>query len=1218
MYVEFLEKLKEKYPKNQYVQIILANFYLKAMKIFSIPIILCIPLKKHGNLNIRSNAELLLMRIQTKIQNKFSTYDHSDKTIARLDLNNFVLEHVFVAKLKLEMLQQTSLQLNICSEIMKESPSLQLIFHESQKAHLHRQHINRRINHFRTALSDYNTEALLLSAKYYLSLNHSIKDHLHFSKVYSQKLLKYQKYFSQEKFCPQNAFQGDVSISFVSGKKGKIGTILYSSKSMKNVFGGEPHQYSGMYFPSRTPPIWRPIYDMAWKHLQEDPGTTYLGKFNRCLMYHMDNYLTEVENFLDVHAFTTQGFNFLFLIRNVVSNREFIILHENGDIDSMSKGLIERFGFHPQTTRTNIKSLCEELEIVNEAFNIMAFPSKYNNEIQAENIYKKYTTTGNDINLKPIDSSDKIGYSYHCKIESVVFGSLIIKTLTLEENKRENRERTHELTSPINIHGQTTSRTQKEIVTNPKAKHSSSSSSDVEFKTEEEKEEGWIDFEPLTAIKPSSASNEVQSPQIAIHSQREDLTSHRQLLPGKSSPNKFMSTLKKFDSKITSPEVPPFSGSTKEQQNDEEMSYHRKAKASINTSNLSRSSKQQRISKIFQASLDAKYHPKAFWGLLALFAISAVILAIMRIVVKSKLDQNMDTLVAKKDIFSQNAYRSYQLIEASGITRFIWQIYSGALSLADYGPGAAQMYYGSMNFVLSNIQELRNANKAVSKASNILQGDAHEVLYQKNVEMYDTYFDEPVQSFSSMDTFQATDRIVETGLDIYNAFINSVANERIMSRAKFLFRNSLNDLIFASNGLSITMLDSFNKQFSLVQGIMLFYVIFTIGFLSMFFLILVIFIYKQYHAEAFYISAVCRLNHAKLQAVRKEFLHFQGYITEENSSLELPEKSLPTIHGHQKYTTTIGAKTREETTAPMNYIKRESVKTPDHTTLQRKYFISVVVLAIFFLSVFGLVIFSAINDRTPLTRSKASQEKLFFINRLRTRMGMGSTTFRELLATNNTAFVENVQAEEELDAVIQQLLSLRADIYTTLLNNEVLQESPELETLMLGEGCSLLNSVLSSFCDNLKGRGLSTGFIYLMNEFVSYLSGKLEDYRQSNKSKEALMEIQIKDYDSVVYVYVVAISELNLLSAAIDDQFDANVEDASKDRVRSITIFFVVLIVGDILGWVYILKQLGKATSNFKNILRVFPPDLVFSSFILKSFLMKTSKEAVEKIRNEV
>jgi len=42
-----------------------------------------------------------------------------------------------------------------------------------------------------------------------------------------------------------------------------------------------------------------------------------------------------------------------------------------------------------------------------------------------------------------------------------------------------------------------------------------------------------------------------------------------------------------------------------------------------------------------------------------------------------------------------------------------------------------------------------------------------------------------------------------------------------------------------------------------------------------------------------------------------------------------------------------------------------------------------------------------------------------------------------------------------------------------------------------------------------------------------------------------------------------------------------------------------------------ILKRMKESVNNFKNVLKVLPGDVVFSSFILKTFLIKTTRNNV-------
>ena len=183
---------------------------------------------------------------------------------------------------------------------------------------------------------------------------------------------------------------------------------------------------------------------------------------------------------------------------------------------------------------------------------------------------------------------------------------------------------------------------------------------------------------------------------------------------------------------------------------------------------------------------------------------------------------------------------------------------------------------------------------------------------------------------------------------------------------------------------------------------------------------------------------------------------------------------------------------------------------------------------------------------------------------------------------------------------------------------EIIEENPVMETLLLGDGCSLLPSTLDSYCKNLKVNGISRGFINLMNEFEGSLREKVEIYKQSDKSAEALADLQFKDYKVRAVIYVVSLYEMTLLWTTMNEFFTGKVQ-ADKDGTKTSLSLFVVLVVFlGFAGWKFVLKGLGESANRLKNILRVFPAGLVLANFTLKAFLMKASKEGLEQIRNEI
>ncbi len=109
----------------------------------------------------------------------------------------------------------------------------------------------------------------------------------------------------------------------------------------------------------------------------------------------------------------------------------------------------------------------------------------------------------------------------------------------------------------------------------------------------------------------------------------------------------------------------------------------------------------------------------------------------------------------------------------------------------------------------------------------------------------------------------------------------------------------------------------------------------------------------------------------------------------------------------------------------MSASRREFVKYPEKKALRKRYLKRILLIAVLLFILIAAIVINAVHAAARFDKIDSVKEKLYFINHIRIRTALASTTLRELLATDNMAYVENRKTVSELE-----LLSLsRGDFF---------------------------------------------------------------------------------------------------------------------------------------------------------------------------------------------
>jgi len=295
-------------------------------------------------------------------------------------------------------------------------------------------------------------------------------------------------------------------------------------------------------------------------------------------------------------------------------------------------------------------------------------------------------------------------------------------------------------------------------------------------------------------------------------------------------------------------------------------------------------------------------------------------------------------------------------------------------------------------------------------------------------------------------------------------------------------------------------------------------------------------------------------------------------------------------------------------------------KMPDSSGIRNKYFIYIAKFFVFIGIVIGLVVANSITGRISIDFFKDNQAQAYLIERMAARTFVAQIASQELLATNNIATVENQLASEKIPLVIEELKQFRQGIAKMFLSEDLTYEST-IADLLYNDGCKFLsgsNSQMAFFCTILRGKEKKTGLVYLLSYLEDMITERLQKWSTSDRSEASLTEIEASNFEDIVSVIFVLTNLCLLGSGALSQQFQVDLNNAADERVMVLTIFCIALAACSIIIWFLVLDKLKEANNQFKKVMQSLPATHILSNFILKNFLFKTSKGALEFVRNEI
>ena len=1190
IFLNYLEDLNKKSPKNDDIKLHLAYYYGKKMRLYQ-NALKCIEelTQSTRRFHVKLTASLLLLEIQENIKNEVQ-----EEGSGKLDLSSYMKSISLTNELESQILAQTELQIKSYTEILGEKPDLAKIFNLSQEIKSYRQEIEKKMKFIWKDTPEYNISPLMLYAEYQLKINHSMRNYLYFQEISQKKWKKFERNFKNNQLNQHNIYLPNTVFIVVSTPQPNKASIVYCSKSIEQVYGGEASSYLGTDVNSLIPPSLRrnaTLTESVFSNIEEGNNTSILKKVITTYSNNKEGHLIPVEVLMDVFPIMTQGLFIMMAVRQIpLVGKDYLFVQKNGDIECATKRVTEKLGL--QIGKTNIRSLSEELFEAHLAFNKLGLldereiasviNEKQRNEKhlrinpgteedEAKYLFDLYSNEGRSLELK--NRQRKI--RYHCNIQNYLFPSAFIKIVVLTENSHEQAN---------------------------KGSHRTSFEMKAEADTlvDDEKQEGWIEFDRIasTVAARETRINTREARGSALIKKLGNIISTtvgEELISSSRTSRRFMNLppLKAIESKSINAdddddEIDISSSHESEFEDFEgevrELTAPFGRVMSIASSQASRTSHKKNVLDAFSAAVSAKSYSRSSVLMILLFYLGLVSVFAIQFGLVVALEKNFSTFQLKKDLLNVEQRRRYFLLLTNFQVRTSIDVISGTIQATEFGvisPLVALMVLG--NTWTGPLASFVESNRELFNNCTGLEDYVRESVFEKNIRHYQY---EDSNSIIKVDSFQSADLFSEEILGI-GKLLMAYQGAEALARFTVTAQNSLNDLFINIEHNLEVFLDSVHRQRenidAVVQGFLI-AILIWLGCVAVFF---AAFLRRLYLKEQRNLFAVTKLDVKALNVTLENMKAFRDKIVTKRSN----ERSKGAI-----------VKDKEQNVGS---------KTPVFTGVRNKYLIYLPKFLPFLITTIGFIVGNSIAVNRSLDKLQSIQE---IINQSMDTICIITTAFisaEEMLLLNDAASIKNHAPSVELAQQIGAIDSVKNGLLNFLTQDNQGLVNSEIINIFLSDGCQY-SADLAVLCQVLDLFGQKSGVINLLNYLQGILIEKLQKFNQSDGSKEDLRKTFLLNIDILTTATSIVTSEITLVTDILSEDFGETMKNAKKNRDVIFVFFSLTLLTQGFYIWFKVLGKLREAENQFKNVLETLPAHVALANFLLKSFLIRTSQGVLD------
>jgi len=867
------------------------------------------------------------------------------------------------------------------------------------------------------------------------------------------------------------------------------------------------------------------------------------------------------------------------LYQPVKTSKESILIERNGDIESFTRGIGEKLGLlNGNQKKVNIKEINEKFEEINNMLNerIDKGDGLENNEEEG----------GIVLRLKKIGKEEYV--SYKCSVKN--FDLRATKIVTLESAEFEELEDLFDEEMKI------------ETSFTKNFNHDEANFSETDRELKWAIESPKVMFEShhhlIRNIHNQMTSTTIKIPMI---SERRDLikTTREEEEEG--------NTTSRIET--TSRRLKKYS----QTQNQNHGSFYDLLDHETSLKSLKHpqwlTAGKIRFSKIYEEVLSTTYYPRFYRLFVILILVVMLVIVGLEIGLNISNISNLDDLRASKEILRTSEARTRYFVELNGYARSLSNWATGELNLTEFNWILTPEYF--TDAISELIPKIEETDATILSVASSLETQDSEQLFESNNQVFSANPSCDFTDYRYRTNLQVSGLVVQSSLKILATFPRSPPTA--ISNLNFVLCNTMNDLLIKDEAISTAFKKSFIDHIDAATSTLHEFSLGVLLVCLLFIGLCTVILYQQYNREKFNLSTLLKLNKDSI-LLNTEYLEiFQELVLRNTSFVTSLQQEGESISYLQRDNVKNRAKRVD-----INNITQQSPKTAG---LQVDYFLFLLKIT---LTIMACLVLTGAEFFLLKKNFKSLHEKgdqINFLDQMNSEIAIIANGMLEMLATNDTTLIRNQNAKTVIKNKIQDISVMRSGL-TDYFNNDDDEDSREAEIIreaLFEDSCFRLEDNIEryNFCKLFSANQPKFGMISFLSKIEAQLNLVMNAYENSDKSEADLKDLQIQVTNSILPATMVVMQYLVVL---ITDSLQSNFNDIAT-KIENINLeltilFFVILGAQCLIFYFFILEKLKKNENKLKNLLKFFPGEVVVSNFIIKSYLMKVSKENLDVVRD--